>query len=94
MQLQYFTGAWCGACQAKRPLVEQVAKELGIAVSEVDVGQPEGERLCRSRGFNAVPAVVLLDDHENILYRALGSLISFEAITGAAQRYREAAWPE
>jgi thioredoxin 1 len=58
LQLLYFTAPWCEPCARFRPVVQAVARELGVPVRIVDAKQ---ELLLAQRyGVQSVPTVVLL----------------------------------
>lgn len=81
MEIRYFGAEHCKACHEKWPLVEQTAKEFGVAVEYIDVGTEAGLEEARLRGFRTIPALVLLAHEGTVVkYSAVGGLINRPAL--------------
>ena len=37
MTVFYFSAPWCGPCKMFKPVLQQVASELGIAINDINV---------------------------------------------------------
>lgn len=66
MELLYFWKENCAPCKAAKPIVEQVATDLGIPVSWLNVREPEGERLITPLGLMTVPTLVAVKDGKKL----------------------------
>lgn len=56
----YFGADYCKACHAKRPLVEQTCKELGIDFIYIDVATENGKSLAAQYDVRSVPTLVVV----------------------------------
>jgi thioredoxin 1 len=58
--IYYFSAYWCSPCYAYGPIVEKVAKELGLLVSKIDVDEDS------ATGWRykvmEIPTVLLVDE--------------------------------
>lgn len=66
MELYYFWKENCAPCKAAKPIVEQIATDLGIQVSWLNVREPEGERLITPLGLMTVPTLVAIKDGKKL----------------------------
>jgi thiol-disulfide isomerase/thioredoxin len=66
MELLYFWKDHCAPCKAAKPIVEQVAKDLNLKVSWLNVREPEGERFITPLGLMTVPTLVALKDGKKV----------------------------
>lgn len=73
--VDFYGAAWCKACDAKYPLVEQSCKEHGVPLTYHDVDDPDQAEQAGTLGFRSVPAVVVWRG-ANPVYRAVGGLIN------------------
>jgi thioredoxin 1 len=57
-----FHATWCSPCKVQKPILEKVAKELGVEVEYVDIEeQPE---MAAKYKVRSVPTMVILKDGE------------------------------
>lgn len=64
MQLLKFYAQWCGPCKMVAPIVEKVAKKLGIELIEIDIDKDE--QATYKYKIQAVPTIILLDGDKTI----------------------------
>lgn len=80
-----FTAQWCGPCRAFTPIFEAVGKMEefnNIEFKEIDVDGAEGEDedLAVKLKIRNIPTVVLLDENDNLVDKAVGALSRQEFI--------------
>lgn len=72
MKLMLFTGSWCIPCQQMKPIVKEVAEEMGIGLNIIDVEtETETTNAYMVRG---VPTLILLDDIGVEINRVSGAM--------------------
>ena len=71
MKILFFTGAWCMACKAFLPLVENVAVQNNIDFEIIDIEENKG--LVRDHNIKSLPTMVLLDDAGKTVKRWQGT---------------------
>lgn len=59
VEVVILTQAECGLCEQAKDTLARVAEDFPLAISELDVGSPEGEQLGLSRGVIFPPGVLL-----------------------------------
>ena len=64
MKIKYFGATWCQPCKVLKPMVEEVAKELGIEVEYIDI--EEEQDLTINMGVRGVPTIFKIDDENGI----------------------------
>jgi thiol-disulfide isomerase/thioredoxin len=37
MQVLYFSAPWCGPCKVFKPIVQEVSRDLGISINDINV---------------------------------------------------------
>jgi thiol-disulfide isomerase/thioredoxin len=66
MELLYFWKENCAPCKAAKPVVEQVAKDLNVTVSWLNVREPTGEAYITPFNLMAVPTLVVVKDKHKV----------------------------
>ncbi|GAB7079217.1 thioredoxin family protein [Megalodesulfovibrio paquesii] len=66
-----FSAVWCGPCRIQKPILQDLAKELGdrVAVVYVDVDK---DRRAQALGISAIPTLVFYDASGAIRHRFSG----------------------
>lgn len=59
MTIKYFGAEWCNPCKALRPVVENIAKEVGAKFIYIDVQEAIDE--CREHAVMGTPTVIFLN---------------------------------
>ena len=72
MKLMLFTGSWCIPCQQMKPIVKEVAEEIGIGLNIIDV-ETETE-ITNAYMVRGVPTLILLDDIGVEINRVSGAM--------------------
>jgi thiol-disulfide isomerase/thioredoxin len=81
--LLFFRADGCGVCHLKAPLVEEIAREMGLSLETVDLGAPGGaERADRLR-IRIVPTLALVDG-PRVRFRLVGRMITRENVAHLA----------
>lgn len=63
-QAIFFSANWCTACQAMKPTIEQVSKQLGVELAKIDTDYDVS--LTQKYNVKSVPTLVLLKDGQEI----------------------------
>ena len=58
MEILKFYGTWCAPCKVLSPIVDEVAEEVGVKVTGVNV--EEDQQMLDKYGITAVPTLVFL----------------------------------
>jgi thioredoxin 1 len=72
MKLIEFWAEWCAPCKRMAPVVEEVAKELGLTLVKVDIDQDAVAT--DQMAIRSVPTLVLVDDSGVELERWVGAM--------------------
>lgn len=59
-EIYYFSTNWCQPCKAFKPIVQEVAANLGKHIQFVDAEQ--NKELASRYGINSVPAIVVVSN--------------------------------
>lgn len=62
-----FYSPTCGPCKVMSKRLEELAKETGIEIQDVDTTDEDNESLLDEWKIRTVPTVVVLDEHNNLL---------------------------
>ena len=79
MHFSFFHAPWCGVCHEKGPLVEDLAKEYGLALEQFDIEQADGKAEYERRGVKQVPTLALVRG-ERMPFRLIGAMITRENV--------------
>ena len=63
-QLIFFSANWCTACQAMKPTVEQISKQMGIPLNKIDTDYDVS--YTTDYGVRSVPTLILLENNQEI----------------------------
>ena len=63
-QLIFFSANWCSACQAMKPTVEQISKQMGIPLNKIDTDYDVS--YTTDYGVRSVPTLILLENNQEI----------------------------
>jgi len=83
-QFYYFTATWCQPCRTFKPVVQEVAGELGISMQFTDVDS--NSDLTGKYAITSVPTIVVVQNGQPI-YRSTG-IISKAQLTNALGQFR------
>jgi len=73
MSVLYFSAQWCGPCKTFKPVLQQTAAQLGVAINYVDV-DTQGS-MAQQYNVNSVPTLIIIDDTTNqIKHRSSGAM--------------------
>jgi thioredoxin 1 len=84
IQFYYFTATWCQPCRNFKPVVEQVAGELGITMQFIDVDQ--NTELVGKYAITTVPTILAVQNGQPV-YRNKG-IISKPQLISALKQFR------
>jgi len=63
-QLILFSSNWCSACQAMKPTVEQISKQMGISLNKIDTDYDVSNT--DNYGVKSIPTLILLENGKEI----------------------------
>ena len=63
-QLIFFSANWCSACQAMKPTVEQISKQMGIPLNKIDTDYDVSNR--DKYRVEKIPTLILLENNQEI----------------------------
>jgi thioredoxin-like negative regulator of GroEL len=63
-QLIFFSANWCSACQAMKPTIEQISKQMGIPLNKIDTDYDVS--YTADYGVRSVPTLILLENGKEI----------------------------
>jgi len=70
MQVLYFTAPWCGPCKMFKPVLQEVARNMGIAINDVNVDYDAS--YTQKYNITSVPTLIILNDQGDTLFRNSG----------------------
>jgi thioredoxin 1 len=70
MQVLYFSAPWCGPCKVFKPIVQEVSRDLGISINDINVDYDT--TFSQKYEISAVPTIVVVDHAGNTLFRSSG----------------------
>lgn len=62
IQLLDFWASWCGPCQAMKPVIEEIEKELKDKVEVVEINVDENQTEASKYGVMGIPTFIVLKD--------------------------------
>lgn len=65
---------WCGPCK----VLDKMLQESNIEYKSVDIDSPEGVDLSLTHKIRGVPALLILDDNNNLIRKKVGLFLSNE----------------
>lgn len=63
MNVIYFSAPWCGPCRIFKPVLQQVASEMGVAINDINVDYDAS--LTEKYNITSVPTLLIVD-HQGI----------------------------
>ncbi len=70
MNVLYFSAPWCGPCKMFKPVLQQVASEMGIAINDINVDYDA--TFTEKYNITSVPTLLILDDQGIPVFRNSG----------------------
>ena len=72
MAVKYFSSPSCGPCRAFKPLLQEVAAELGISIDYIDASIDINSR--QQYMVTSVPTIIITDDNAQPIKRHTGRM--------------------
>jgi len=85
MKVMYFSAPWCGPCKMFKPVLMDVAKQMGVMVNDINVDYDAS--FTEKYNINSVPTLIILDPQGNVAYRNTG-VMSRDQIINAFNHYK------
>ena len=63
-QLIFFSANWCSACQAMKPTVEQISKQMDIPLNKIDTDYDVSNR--DKYRVEKIPTLILLENGKDL----------------------------
>lgn len=70
MTVVYFSAPWCGPCKMFKPVLQEVARNMGIAINDVNVDYDAS--YTQKYNITSVPTLIILNDQGDTLFRNSG----------------------
>lgn len=70
MNVLYFSAPWCGPCKMFKPVLQQVASELGIGINDINVDYDA--TFTEKYNVTSVPTLLILDNQGIPVFRNSG----------------------
>ena len=68
---------WCGPCK----VLERMMRDLDIKHENVNIDSPDGEGLSIKHSVRAIPTLLVLDEHDNLIKKMTGLPATPEDLT-------------
>ncbi len=66
IKLLDFWAAWCGPCQAMKPVISEIEKELKGKVEVVEINVDENQAEASKYGVMGIPTFIVLKDDKEV----------------------------
>ena len=70
MTVVYFSAPWCGPCKMFKPVLQEVARNMGIVINDVNVDYDAA--YTQKYNITSVPTLIILNDQGDTLFRNSG----------------------
>ena len=72
MNVLYFSAPWCGPCKMFKPVLQEVARDLGVSINDINVDYDA--TFTQKYNITSVPTLLILDDQGIPVYRNSGAM--------------------
>lgn len=66
VKLLDFNAVWCGPCQAMKPIIEELEKELAGKVEIIKIDVDRGQTEASQYGVMGIPTFIFLKDEKEV----------------------------
>jgi len=73
MKVLKFWAEWCVPCRSMEPIVKSIVEEYGVDLKSLNVDEEEGHQEAVNYKIRNIPALVLLDDNNNVINKLVGT---------------------
>ena len=70
MTVVYFSAPWCGPCKMFKPVLQEVAGNMGIGINDINVDYDAS--YTQKYNITSVPTLIILNDQGDTLFRNSG----------------------
>ena len=70
MRVLYFSAPWCGPCKMFKPIVQEVSRDLGIGIEDINVDYDAS--FTQKYDVTSVPTILVVDHLGNTVFRNSG----------------------
>lgn len=70
MQIMYFSAPWCGPCKMFKPVVQEVSRELGVSINDINVDYDA--TFAEKYSVTSIPTIIIADNQGNVQFRNSG----------------------
>lgn len=85
MTVVYFSAPWCGPCKMFKPIVQEVSRELGITINDVNVDY--NAALSQRYDISSIPTIIVVDPGDNVVFRNSG-VMSKDQLTRTLSQFK------